>query len=204
MRRRRSNTAAIDLFANIGLGFIALFLLVLLQVNPVAKQKDIDARAEYLVTIEWQDGSADDVDLWLRMPDGDFVSWVKKGSGPTFLDRDDLGTDNNQYIVGNEVRVANIRRETITVRTNVPGEYHVSVHLYLRRWTGPSPQVRVTILKLNPHQVIAERVIGLEMTGQEETAARFWVDEQGRVTKVVSDGEPWVVHALAKRRGGLQ
>ena len=48
-------------------------------------------KAEYIITVDWDDSLEDDVDLWVRDPNGEIVSYLQKDAGWLHLDRDDRG-----------------------------------------------------------------------------------------------------------------
>lgn len=63
---RRSSQIGIaftDLLFNALLGFVVMFVLAFLMINPVARTGAVDAKAEFLVTLSWPDGRSEDVDL---------------------------------------------------------------------------------------------------------------------------------------------
>jgi hypothetical protein len=77
-----------------------------------------------------------------------------------------------------------IRQETISIRRIVAGEYTVNVNYYLATTTAPVP-VSVKIEKVNPTvEVVFYDTIMLDHMGQEKTAARFRIAEDGKVLDV--------------------
>ena len=57
------NDSFTDLLFNALLTFTFLFLISLLLINPPAKSGIIDPKAEFLITVSWEDGSANDLSL---------------------------------------------------------------------------------------------------------------------------------------------
>ena len=77
-----------------------------------------------------------------------------------------------------------IRQETISIRGIVAGEYTVNVNYYLATTTAPVP-VSVKIEKVNPTvEVIFYDTMILDHMGQEKTAARFKIADNGNVLDV--------------------
>jgi hypothetical protein len=161
-----------------------LFFIALLAMNPETKQGKIDTKAEYIISLTWPDSHPDDIDLYAEDPLGNIVWYHEREAGFMVLDRDDRGGLNNSITV-NGRKVANpIRQETISIRGILPGEYTVNVNYYLATQAAPVP-VTVKIEKVNPHvEVVAYDTVMLEHMGQEKTAARFKIADNGDVIDV--------------------
>ena len=93
-----SNVAFTDLLFNIVVGLAFLFLLAFILMNPVAKEKDIEEKSDFIIVMTWDDESGDDIDLWVRDPLGNILSFRNRGVGVMHLDRDDLGLSNDKLI----------------------------------------------------------------------------------------------------------
>jgi hypothetical protein len=77
-----------------------------------------------------------------------------------------------------------MRQETVSIRGIVAGEYTVNVNHYLATTGLPVP-VTVKVEKVNPTvQVISYDTLTLDHTGQETTAVRFRVADNGDVVDV--------------------
>lgn len=84
-----------DLLMNMLLGLTALVVLVLAQINPIAKDNPESTKppGDIMVCIYWM--GHHDVDLWGTSPDQDKATGYSNKSGKTVdLVRDDLGTEN--------------------------------------------------------------------------------------------------------------
>ena len=92
MARRQygSSTAFNDLLFNLVVGFVFLFVIAFILINPPTKKADIPTKAEYIFIIEWDSESADDIDLWVRDPNGITVSFTRKEGGLLNLEKDSL------------------------------------------------------------------------------------------------------------------
>ena len=204
-------------------GFVMLFIIAFLLISPITKDKQIEQKAEYIITVTWPLEHWDDVDTWLQDPNGKILSFRNKEIGLMHLDRDDLGRANDTvYVVG----VGNItypyNREIATIRGYMPGEYVLNVHMYRKtispnpgtiaedstttispgasseRGNGVSKPVTVTILveKINPTVItIYTAQIVLERQWQEETVIRFTLDRDGEVRKT-----DFTKYSLVKKR----
>jgi hypothetical protein len=172
-----------DLLFNALLGFVVMFLLAYLLINPVARSGAIDPKAEFLITLSWPDGSEADVDLYVEDPAGGLVWFRSREAGLMHLDRDDLGRANDVLRVGGRTIINRLNQETVSIRGIVAGEYVVNVHLY-RADAAPVP-VTVKVEKLNPRvALVFYGTIELDRQGQEATAARFAIAGDGAVRGV--------------------
>tara|TARA_B100000029_G_scaffold9313_2_gene9916 strand:+ start:14374 stop:15033 length:660 start_codon:yes stop_codon:yes gene_type:complete len=193
IRTYGSQIAFIDLLFNTLVGFVFLFVLAFILINPVAKKSNVEVIAEFIITTTWPDNSADDIDTWVKDPVGNIVGFKQKDRGLMNLDRDDLGRANDtiEMLNGEKILVRqNI--EHVTIRGIIPGEYIVNVHLYRR-----SPRhevleedyfenipVRVNVEKLNPYGVVYIKELLLTVKGEEKTVLRFTVDADGKITEI--------------------
>ena len=161
-----------------------LFFLALLVMNPEAKQGKIDTKAEFIVTMNWPDNHPDDIDLYVEDPLGNIVWYHTREAGFMVLDRDDRGGINNSIMVNGKRIMSPIREESVSIRGIVAGEYTVNVQYYLAIQKAPVP-VSVKVEKINPMvEVIHYDTIMLQHAGQEKTALRFRVAEDGSVTDI--------------------
>jgi hypothetical protein len=159
-----------------------LFFLALLVMNPEAKQGKIDTKAEFIITMAWPDSHPDDIDLYVEDPLGNIVWYHDRERGFMLLDRDDRGGLNNSLTVAGRSILSPIREETVSIRGIVAGEYTVNVQYYLATQHNPVP-VSVKVEKINPTvEVIHYDTMILDHAGQEKTAVRFRVAQDGRVT----------------------
>jgi hypothetical protein len=161
-----------------------LFFIALLAMNPEAKEGKIDTKAEFIITSSWPDNHPDDIDLYVEDPLGNIVWYHEREAGWMLLDRDDRGGLNNSLTVAGRRILSPIRQETVSIRGIIAGEYTVNVHYYLATQRAPVP-VSVKIEKVNPTVDVAfYDTLVLEKMGQEITAARFKLDETGKVVDV--------------------
>jgi hypothetical protein len=179
-----------------------LFFLALLVMNPEAKQGKIDTKAEFIVTMNWPDNHPDDIDLYVEDPLGNIVWYHTREAGFMVLDRDDRGGINNSIMVNGKKIMSPIREETVSIRGIVAGEYTVNIQYYLALQKAPVP-VSVKVEKINPVvEVIHYDTITLDHAGQEKTALRFRVAEDGSITDTSHAEKSLVQLTRSVRRSG--
>ena len=185
---RRSSQIGIaftDLLFNALLGFVVMFVLAFLMINPVARSGAVDAKAEFLVTLSWPDGRSEDVDLYVEDPAGNLVWFRQREAGLMHLDRDDLGRSNDVIRVAGREIVHPLNQEIVSIRGIQPGEYVVNLHLYRTAPEARPVPATVKVEKLNPKvEVIFYGEIVLGRPSEERTAVRFSVRADGEVADV--------------------
>ncbi len=178
-----------DLLFNALLGFTFLFLVAIMFMNPEAKSGIIDPKAEYIITITWEDNSPDDVDTWVEDPEGQILWFRTPEAGLLHLDRDDRGLVNDTITIAGEEVQNPLNQEVVTLRGVVKGEYIVNLHYYASE-TGTPVDVNVRLVKVNPKlEVIYYGTVNLEKRGDEKTAVRF---------KIGGDGDVYGINFLPK------
>ena len=184
MKKHRSNLSFLDLLFNLLIGFVLLFVISFLIISEDKKVKDVNmkTKAEFIITVTWEDELQDDVDTWLKDPLGGIASFRQKNIITAHLDRDDRGMYADEAITVNGKVIQYIyNQEITTIRGIVEGEWILNLHMY--RKTGPTPiEVVVKIDKLNPtvKTVFFEKFI--MSTGWEEiTVTRFEMGQNGDI-----------------------
>lgn len=177
-----SNTAFLDILFNTLLGFVALFFLAFVQMNPKEEEnkKNIESKAEFVITFTWNSEHDDDVDAYVEDPQGHLVMFKRREDGLMHLDRDDLGHRNDIIQSGEETIQYAENQEIVTIRGIIEGEYTVNAHMYLKKHPNVTT-VKITLEKLRPYKKIIEREIVLEKLGDEKTAFRFKLNKTGDV-----------------------
>ena len=184
-----SNVAFTDLLFNIVVGLAFLFLLAFILMNPIAKEKDVEEKSDFIIVLTWDDESGDDIDLWVRDPAGRIVSFRNRGIGFMHLDRDDLGLSNDK-VQGPDGKMIYVYRnkEVVSLRGYSEGTYLVNVHVYNKKlWRDGKmhrSNIKVELIKLNPYNEVAQaQFIGVGR-GQEFTAFHFTLDADGKVISI--------------------
>ena len=158
-------------------GFVAVVLLLLPHLHPPAEaEAAVPSPGNVIVEIRWPDDVDADVDLWVQAPGDTPVGYSNKGGLIFNLLRDDLGLRGD---------VTELNYEVSYSRGVPTGEYTVNIHLY--RLAGGVVPVPVTIAVSVKHEAMssARQVLAtkleLRYEGDELTAFRFVLDEDGRV-----------------------
>jgi len=181
-----------------------LFFLALLAMNPEARSGKIESKAEFIMTMNWPDDHPDDIDLYVEDPLGNIAWYHQREAGFLVLDRDDRGAMNDSIIVNGRKISSPIRQEIVSIRVIVPGEYTVNVNYYVKYFANtplvPVP-VAVKVEKLNPTvEIIYADATILDRVGQEKTAVRFRVADDGSVTDVYHDEKSLIQLTRSVRR----
>lgn len=173
-----------DLLFNTLLIFVLLFAVALVVMNPKAKTGNIQAKAEFIVTVTWPDLDPNDIDAWVQDPAGNLVWFRSREAGMMHLDRDDRGLANDTIVINGQRVVNPLNQEVVTIRGFAPGEYTVNVHYY-ESHNGQPVEVTVSVVKVNPRaEVVYYGTVKLARKGDEATAVRFTVDRDGSVSGV--------------------
>lgn len=181
-RRTGSNLAFNDLLFNVLIGFVMLFVIAFLMINPIAKKADIPVKAEFMIVLEWDEDAHDDLDLWMQLDKNKPVGFTNREDTPLHLDRDDLGTTNDRIVVDGKVIFIKTNRETITVRGIIPGDYFVTVHMYSKK--AAVVPYTVTVMKVNPFRQVYSLTGEFLVNREIQRLPAFTVDANGRVTSV--------------------
>tara|TARA_B100001057_G_scaffold497650_1_gene602357 strand:- start:439 stop:1044 length:606 start_codon:yes stop_codon:yes gene_type:complete len=178
-----SNLSFNDLLFNVLVGFVMLFVIAFLLINPITKKSDIPVKAEFLIVLSWPAEAADDLDLWVQRDSSKPVGFSNRENTPLHLDRDDLGRTNDKVIIdGNPTTIA-VNRETTTIRGIVPGDYFVGVHYYSMTSMEDLPYT-VTVMKVNPFRELYS-ITGILSTRREvHQLPAFSIDKDGSVTEI--------------------
>ena len=181
----KSTLSFLDLLFNILLGFVLLFFIAFILINPIAKKADIVIKAEYMITMSWPDNSSDDIDLWVKDPNGNYVSFRNRDVGFMNLDRDDLGLRNDTVTINGQETSVPINKETVTIRGIIPGTYLISAHFYYKvdQHIIEVP-VTVEVIKINPYKIIYTQTVILTEHGQEKNYYKFTISTDGSVTDI--------------------
>lgn len=181
----------LDLFINLMIYFSFLFVIVYSHV--AIEESDFTPKVRYIITLEWDPKSANDIDFWLKAPNDQVIYFSKKEMMFATLERDDLGINEDTFIdpQGNIIRY-NQNNEVIYLREVISGKYVLNVHFYQQKGTGkPIENVKVKIVQILPaFKQIFEGSLDLKVK-EEKTALRFWIEKDKNGPKIVkSDTVP--------------
>ena len=185
MRRKYSSgTGFLDMLFNTLMCFVVLFAISFMQIT---KRQNAEAeikkpKAEFLITITWENNYDNDVDTWLEDPLGNVMWFRYRNIGLMHLDRDDRGIldDRVMSVDGEEIRYQ-YNQEITSIRGFVPGEWVLNIHMYAMREQKPS-HVTVRMDKLNPSvETVFQKDIHLTQAWQQVTVARFFMSAGGSI-----------------------
>lgn len=199
-REKNSNFFQIafnDILFNLLLGFIYLFLITLLYVDPKGSKndEDIPSKAEYMIVMSWDTGINVDMDLWVKTDKGVMVGFKFTDHEFLHLERDDLGNDNDMVssenlFINSELYRTALNQETIVFRAKPKGTYTVNAHYYrgdyttdtVPRYFFPRVTVEIQLVQVNPtYRVIFIQKREMWKDDQEFTFFNFDIDENGEV-----------------------
>jgi len=176
--RDPSDTVFRDVILLALLGFVAIAVLLLPHVNPVGRQAEAatEPPGNVIIETQWPNQLDTDVDLWVRAPGDLPVGYSNKGGLVFNLLRDDLGKVADPTDLNYEVAYGRGIRS---------GEYSVNLHLY-RNPAGVYPiPVTVTVSARTapsaPTRHIVQTRVELDREGEEVTAFRFKLSDQGQL-----------------------
>ena len=183
-RNYHTSLSFLDLLFNTVLCFAALFALSFILINPSKEDKNVEVKAEFIITVTWPNDLNNDVDTYVEDPQGRLVAFMRREEGLMHLDRDDVGKFN--YILSTPFGDVEYdeNREVVTLRGTVEGEYVVNVHMYMQRSEQQPTPVRIQLDKINPFQIVTVKDVVLGITGSEKTAFRFTVNRDGEVSEI--------------------
>lgn len=187
IRRFHNNLAFIDFLFILLLAFISMLILALLLINPVTKQSEVERKAEYIIVLEWDKESHDDVDLWVRNPLGKHVSFKNKVEGLMHLDKDDLGTLNDTlHLPDGTTQVIFLNREVVSLRGWHEGEYIINLHMFNKKTPVPT-NITVQMIKINPYKILFEENVVMHSRGEEVTVRRITLNKLGDIIDTNKD-----------------
>lgn len=184
----KSSVGFTDLLFNLLVGFVFLFIVAFILINPITKKHDVPKKAEWIIVIEWNVKLNDDIDLWVKDPRGNTVAFIRKEAGIMNLEKDDLG-HSNDWIVDEygERTLIPINREVVTLRGNMAGEFQVAAHVFAKkpkRLGDPEVEnfIDVSVIKINPYRERIKYRVTYQYKGQQIPLVNFTLNSDGRMT----------------------
>ena len=74
----KSTIGFTDLLFNLLVGFVFLFIIAFILINPITKKKDVPKKAEYMIIIEWPSMLVDDNCVQLEAFDPDVLITLER------------------------------------------------------------------------------------------------------------------------------
>ena len=183
-------TAYIDLLINLLTGTVVLFVLTTLLIAPKLESTEgIKKNADYVITLEWPTEYDCDIDLWVRDPLNNIVSYRFPDAGLMYFERDDMGKRRNVFMIDGQERVIDPdNKEYVTLRGIFPGEYIVNLHTYscidsmtergMAQGQLMEVPIIVEIIRINPTYSVVKKIeMKMDSIWQEKTVVRFKMHE---------------------------
>ena len=183
-REYHTNLAFLDVLFNTLLCFAALFAMSFILINPSKKDNNVVEKGEFVIVMTWPKEMDNDVDIYVEDPEGNLVAFMRREEGLMHLDRDDLGRRND--VVQTEFGEIEYdeNREIVTLRGIMPGEYVINVHMYMKREESLLTPITIQLDKINPYSTIMIKRVTLGDSGEEKTAFRFTLNNDGDVVEI--------------------
>ncbi len=173
-----------DLLFNTLIGFVLMFFVAILFLNPEKKKAKVDLDAQYVITVTWEDNLPDDIDTWVEDPKGQVTWYRNPNAGLVHLDRDDRGMLNDKIVIEGKEIENPLNQEVVAIRGMVPGEYTVNLHYYETETKQPV-DVSVRMARVNPvYEVVFYDKVTMQRKGEEKTAMRFTLTSAGEVVGI--------------------
>lgn len=191
-------TAYIDILIALLMGTVVIFMLTTLLIAPIVQQNEgIRKNADYVITMEWPVDIDCDVDLWVRDPQNNIVSYRFMEAGLMYFERDDMGKRRSVYQLDNkEIVIDPDNKEYVTFRGTFSGEYIVNVHVYScieTEGTGSKGMgqgsmidvpVTIEVVRINPKYMVVKTIeMKMDSVWQEKTATRFVMDDKKNILR---------------------
>lgn len=195
-RSRHSSTIGfLDLLFNVLLGFTILLIILLAIIKVETSKPAVEDKNEFVIRLQWNSATNDDVDLWVLTPNGNAVGFRAKEHDGVFLTRDDLGAANDVIKQADGTVTFNpLNEEIINIRKFVPGRYIVAAHFYRSDPERAEPiSIKSTLLKVNPFEEYKPVEHQFSTAGEEKTLFIFTIMEDGSIVMEPPVQTPFVV-----------
>ncbi len=191
-------TAYIDILIALLMGTVVIFMLTTLLIAPITQQNDgIKKNADYVITMEWPVDIDCDLDLWIRDPQNNIVSYRFMEAGLMYFERDDMGKRRSVYQLDDKQLVIDPdNKEYVTLRGTFPGEYIVNVHVYscietegtaskgMSQGFAIDVPVKIEVVRINPTFIVVKSIeMKMDSVWQERTATRFVMDDRKNIIR---------------------
>ena len=177
--------AFIDVLFNLLLGLTTLFIIAFLMINPIAETGKVDPPVRLIVEMLWESESHRDMDLWVRGPDGAWIGYLAKDAGYATLERDDVGSSSDSYIINGQVETVDRNYEVVNFVVTPEGEYTINVHYY--SGAGEPIEVTVKVTTIQPFFDI-KHISTVTLTPKKEsTVLSFVMDDRGLMHSMRTD-----------------
>jgi hypothetical protein len=158
--------------------FLSCLLVVFVAVALTSRPPEVKTYGSYAVVVTWPK-TKNDVDLYVRDPQGGISYFGNAQVDQMQLEHDDLGRGRTSYAGASD------NQERTVLRGATPGQWVANVSLFARRQGSAPIPVAVTLWDLRSEDRIAyTHRVQLTNTGDERTAFRFTIDRGGNVARI--------------------
>jgi len=158
--------------------FLSCLLVVFVAVALTSRPPQVKTYGAYAVVITWQKGR-NDVDLFVRDPEGAISYFAKAQADQMQLEHDDRGTAATGYTHSHQ------NEERTVLRRASSGEWIANILLYARKQGSAPIPVVVALWDLRSSDRLVYRdTRRLTHTGEERTAFRFTIDHADNVSGI--------------------
>lgn len=181
-KRYLSTFGFIDLLFNMLVGFVFLFFIAYILINPIADKGKVDPPDIAMIVVDWPNDSRLDIDIWIKDPKGNVLSFTNKTRPGMHLEKDDLGAGSDTF----QGKIIYNRNQEVVHFTNLfPGQYTVTLHLYAVHGSKNLPQdAKVKFMTIKQYSLLGDKTIPMSQKGQEAGVMAFWVDDNNRIIKI--------------------
>ncbi len=189
-----------------------VFSMVLMLHVQSKKNDDYHPKAEFLVTLTWDDARDVDLDLWLRPPDNPDkpVFYQNRETQNISLDRDSRGYITNRKQLEEGKVAVSANREIIAIRAIMPGDYIVGVSYYdgvdlvdhIHYPTGTPVdaakiQARIQVDKVNPSVTsVFDKTVNFTFVKEVQAICAFHIADDGKITMLDKPTDPFLPEGL--------
>lgn len=177
-KRYLSTFGFIDLLFNMLVGFVFLFFIAYILINPIADEGKVDPPDVAMVVVNWDRDSKLDVDIWVKDPLNNILSFTNKNVPGMHLERDDLGFQND-ILNGKVINPGN--QEVVHFTKLLQGTYQVSIHLYSPHGDKLPQNVTVEFMTIKKFMKLGKKEVVVSSKGQEQPIFSFKADDRDQV-----------------------
>lgn len=157
---------------------VVFFLIIALLESPV--KPTVQTYGVIAVTSQW--GSKDDVDLYVRNPQGEIVYFAAPQNGLMYLEHDTIPLTTD--VSAGHRTIVQGEHERVIITGVIPGEYTINVMMYHRVSNKPCViLVQVWTLQGQDRVLLTKYVI-LRHQREERTVFRMTLNANGHITRV--------------------
>jgi len=180
-RRYLTTFGFIDLLFNMLVGFVFMFFIAYILINPIADEGKVTPPDEAVIVINWPDNSKYDIDVWIKDPNGLIMSFTNKTIPGMHLEKDDLGFTGDSW-KGSSLAIKN--QEVVHITHLHEGVYNVSLHLYATHGVAEDQKVTVEFMTIKKFKKLGSKQVIMSKKGQEVPILSFDANDKQQITEI--------------------